>query len=175
MAKFRVLGLEKIEIGNCGADGAMGSSLTEIKKIVPESVIFDTEKPEVIELFVEGVDAPDIQKISKSGLKAVSLKTRDLATGNLELFDGGTTETGKYSAPVQTIEKYQSVKVTGKYVSGKRGVLSIPRALVIAKITMPFHKGESGMIEAEMRVATPENATGTALSPWQFEYEDEPA
>ena len=175
MARYRVLGLEKIEMGDCGANGAMGSSLSEIGKIVPESVIFETTEPEILELFIEGVDAPDLQRIAKSGLKSVSFKTREVTPANLAIFDGGEVDTGVYSAPVETIEKYQSVKITGKYVEGNRGVLSIPMALIIAKVTMPFHKKESGMIEATARVATPENAQGVALSPWQFKYEAEPA
>ena len=157
--KYRMHGYEKIEIGDCGADGAMGGSLTEIKAIVPDSVIFEVAEPEIAEIFVEKLDEPDILELIKGGIKSISLATRDLKTGNLELFFGGSTVPPKWSAPIKTVKKYQSVKLTGKSVDGKAIEISIPKVLMSAKLTGNLKDSDSGIIESNCKVAIPVGAS----------------
>lgn len=172
--KFRMHGYDTIKIGDCGADGAMGGALTELLAIVPDSVIFEQLEPEVVEIEVEGTDEPDITDIIKGGLKSVSVQTRDITTGNLELFFGGATATGVWSAPVKSVKKFQSVELTGKYVNGERIRIDIPRCLVTAKLTGNLKDSDSGIIEINLKIATPVNAAGASLSPYQIEYETQP-
>ncbi len=156
--KYRIHGYEKIEIGDCGANGAMGGSLTEIDAIVPDSVIFEVTEPEIIQVMIEKSDEPDITDIAKGGLKSVALATRDTKAENLILFLGGTSVPGPpvvWTAPIKTVKKFQSVKITGKYVEGHASVVAIPKVLVIAKLTGAFKGPDSGIIEASLKVAKP--------------------
>ncbi len=167
--KYRVHGYEKIEIGDCGADGAMGAVLTEIDAIVPDSVLFEVLEPEIVEIPIEGADEPDIMDIARGGLKSVALATRDTKAENLILFLGGTSAAGPpivWTAPIKTVKKFQSVKITGKYIEGHASVVAIPKVLVIAKLTGAFKGPDSGIIEASLKVATPVDAAGAALAPY---------
>lgn len=171
MAKYRIQGFKKIEIGDCGADGAMGVALTEINAIVPDSAHFDVAEPEVTEIFVEGTDEPDIMDIAKGGLKAVNIATRDTSAVNLILFLGGTSVAGPpivWTAPIKTVKKFQSVKLTCKYIEGHATVIAIPKVLVIAKLNGAIKDSDSGAIEAKLKIATPVNAAGAALAPFSI-------
>ena len=170
--KYRMHGYDTIKQGACGADGAMGASLAEIGAIVPDSVVFEVLEPELTEIFVEGTDEPDILDIAKGGLKSVTVSTRDVSVANMESFFGGSTAVDRvWSAPVRTVKKFQSVELVGKYVDGNRIKITIPRALVTAKLTGSLQDAESGVIDINYKVGTPVNASGVALSPYQIEYE----
>ena len=157
--KYRMHGYSKIEIGDCGVDGAMGTVLTEVKAIVPDSVVMEILEPELTEIFVEDQDEPDILDVSKGGLKTINFSTRDVKTDNLELFFGGSTAGTKWSSPVRSVKKFQSVKLTGKYVDGNAIEISVPKVLMAAKLTGSLQDSESGIIEAGCKVSVPVGAS----------------
>ena len=157
--KYRMHGYSKIEIGDCGVDGAMGTVLTEVKAIVPDSVVMEILEPELTEIFVEDQDEPDILDVSKGGLKTINFSTRDVKTDNLELFFGGSAAGTKWSSPVRSVKKFQSVKLTGKYVDGNAIEISVPKVLMAAKLTGSLQDSESGIIEAGCKVSVPVGAS----------------
>jgi hypothetical protein len=170
MSKFRLHGIDTIKIGACGAAGTMGSSLNAINALIKESVVFTIEDPEIARLLVENTDEPDIIAITKAGAKMVKFSTRDFNVDTLAVFFGGTATLEVWAAPVNSNTKiWQSVEITGQYVDGYKTVLSIPRALVYAKMTAPFTNAESGIIEVTCEVAVPVDGSGVALSPFEIE------
>jgi len=168
--KYRMLGIEKLEIGEVGADGAMGSTLAELEAIVPDSVVFEIGEPEVGEILIEGQDDPDVISIIRGGIKTVTAQIRDASIEMMELFFGGTVATTIYSAPVKSTPIYQSVKITCESVDGKALEISIPKVLVTAKLDGAAKASDSGMISASLKVLAPCDASGVALSPYQWTF-----
>lgn len=169
MAKYRMKGISKIEIGACGADGAMGSSLAEVANIYKDSVELTIEAPDKTEIQCEGSDAPDILAVDGSGkVKQLAFATLDLSTTNMELFLGGAVATGVWSAAVSDDPIYKSIKITTIAYSGYYYVIDIPRALVLGKLTAPLKKTDVGKIECEAHIEAPINASGVYLSPYQI-------
>lgn len=167
-------GVESVEIGDCGADGAMGTSLAAIKAIAKDTVIFEIAEPDITEIEIENTDEPDILDIEKSGIKSLSFETRDLSLDNFVTYFGGSTTTGPpevYDAPVRTTKILQSVKLTSRYVDGNRIVISIPKAFVYASLSGEAQNSETGRIVVTARVMTPFDATDTALAPFTVQYE----
>jgi len=168
MAKYRISGLDKIEMGACGADGAMGATLSELK-IADESAIMEIGEAEVKKFFLEGVDAPDIIKIlGKNRLKELQFSVPEMSIDSFELFLGGATVTGKWSASITDIEIYQSIKITTVVYAGFYYVIDIPRALIIGKLTLPLKKGEIGKFDVKAIIESPEDASNVPLSPYQI-------
>lgn len=176
MSKFRMFGVEKVEIGDCGADGIMGTSLSEIDGLVKDSVIFEIPEPDITEIEIENADEPDILDINKAGVKSVSLETRNLSLANFAKFLGGevvTDVSDEYQAPVSTTKILQSVKLTGKYVDGNRIVISIPKAFVYGTLGGEMQRSETGRLGVNCRVMTPYDGSGDALPPYTVAYEAE--
>jgi hypothetical protein len=170
MPKFRLHGIDTIKIGDCGADGAMGASLTAINALIKESVVFSIDEPEIARLLVENTDEPDIIAITKAGMKKVTFSTRDFDVDTLAIFFGGSASGEVFSATVNSNTKiWQSVEITGQYVDGYKTVIDIPRALVYAKMNAPFTNAESGIIEVTCEVAVPVNGSGVAQAPYTLE------
>lgn len=165
-------GIAKIEIGDCGADGIIGTVLEEIKAFVKDSVLFDVGEPETVDIEIEGTDEPDIFAISKGGPKMLTFGTRDLKPENLALFLGGKVVAGEtFTAESTTpVPVYQSVKITSEPVDGKYMEIEIPKAAVYAKNAGALQKSESGILEVSCRIMTPFDATDTALSPYKITY-----
>jgi len=172
--KYRLHGIETVSLGDVGADGAMGGTLVAVGALVKESVIFEIEEPEIARIMVEGTDDPDILAITQGGMKTLKFQTRDFDINNLVSFFGGAVSETIYSAPVNSNTKiWQSVEVIGNFVNGMQAKLSIPKALIYAKMTGGFTPGDSGIMEVTCEVGVPVNATGVALSPYTFTYVDE--
>ena len=167
--KMRIHGFDKLEYSTCGADGGLGAVDTELLAIVPDSTKYGIEKPEDIEIPIEGSDEPDIRDILRGGLKTVHIKSYDTNAANLVSFFGGSaTEIAPfvYTAPIKSAKIFMSIQVTCKYVEGHATVLKIPKVLVLASLVGAISDKESGYIDLEFKVASPISALGVALAPF---------
>ncbi|PLK44406.1 hypothetical protein [Emticicia sp. TH156] len=155
MGKLVTIGLAKIEVGEIGTNGVMGTSLETIGHTAEGSCTIETADPEITEFFVEELDEP----IHTAAKMAVTTITFQLASPDLEqckaVFGGdlnpetGTPTSWDYPSGLVTIEK--SVKITPK----EGLIFSIPRAKITAKFTGQFGRSETLKVEVVITVLKP--------------------
>jgi len=154
MTDIYTLGLAKIEIGDIGADGGMGQSLSVIGQTLEGTCNVKQDDPETNDFYAEELDDP-VVSISKRGKTtlAYSVMNPDLTTLQ-KLFGGtvsGTGATAKWNAPAQLPVIEKSVRVTPQM-----GLIwEFPRMKINAKINGQFSRKNIFVIEV----------TGTALQP----------
>ena len=93
MAKYRLIGFDKLEIGDVGADGAMGGTLVEQKAVDEDSVFVNIGEAETERFYNEGQDAPDMIRTIRNGLKEVLYNMKDMTVDNFTKYFGGTATT----------------------------------------------------------------------------------
>lgn len=173
MSKRRLLGLESIKMGDCGADGAMGGSLTALGHFVQESAILTFPEPDKTEIIDEEADEPDLIILTRSGAKNLVFGTRDMETASLiRAFGGSENVDGGWDAPVETFIKEQSVEIKTKVVNGRRKVIKIPKAAISASFDGKFTKKDPGVINYSIDVLTPRDGSDVALTPVHIDYEN---
>lgn len=168
MSAKSIVGIEKIEMGDCGADGAMGLTLAEHVLIERDSVLLKMDEPGKTDLYVEGSDSPFMVIPDPNRVRALEFALRDMEAATLEKLFGGTVATDTWSAPASEALIEQSVKVTTKAVSGYYREISIPRALIRASMNAPLKSNETATVKVVCDILTPFDGSGTALSPIQI-------
>jgi hypothetical protein len=166
ITKRRLYGITSIKMGSCGAAGAMGSSLTAIDKLKRDSVTFTKDIQETQDLMVEESEYPDFQLFLTGKPFVFEFETYSITPANLiKAFGGTNTTTTKWKAPVTESLLEQSVEICTKSVEGHYMKIEIVRAAVKAQLTAPLKRGDAGSIKFTVTTLTPENTSGTYLSP----------
>ncbi len=148
------LGLSKIEVGDIGTDGAMGTTLSTLGYTYQDTCKMTQDDPETTEHYAEEADDP-IVSISRGGKTNFAFSIMDADLTVLKTLLGGTTTgtgaTEKWEAPdkLPVIEK--SVRITPE--QGLK--FEIPRMKLVSKINAEFSKKGIMLIEV----------TGTVLQP----------
>jgi len=165
-SKIRMVGLESILIGACGADGTMGGSLTPLGHFVEESALLSFPLPTKTEIIDEESDEPDMILKNRGGAKTLAFSTRDMSNANLILaFGGAENASSGWDAPTDVHDIERSVKIKSKVYNGTRRVYYIPRASISAAFNGKFNKKDPGTIDFEVDVITPRDAGDVALAP----------
>ena len=165
-SKIRMVGLESILIGACGADGVMGEDLVPIGHIVEESALLSFPLPTKTAITDEGALDPDMILLSSGGMKKLNLSTRDMQNSNLILaFGGSENGSGGWDCPTDIYVAERSVQAKSKVYSGVRKVYNLPRILVTAAFNGGFKEKDPGTINLELLVLTPRDASDVALRP----------
>jgi hypothetical protein len=150
--KIYTLGLEKIEMGEVGTDGGMGTTLAQIGYTYEDTCTLTTEDPTDTEFYVEELDDP-VAVISKQGKTTFSFSLANPSADTLKELMGGTvnSSTGAWEAPTKlpTIEK--SVKITPT----QGFVITVPRMKIVAKFNANFSKTNMTLVEVTGTVLTP--------------------
>lgn len=127
-------GIEKIELGPIGVDGAMGTTLESLGYTEEDSVKITFEDATKTEFFAEEVDAA-WYVTTKQGKKSFEFTIANPDPETLVAVFGGTvTGTGSsmiYKAPAVVPAIEQSLKITPKIGMG----FNFPRVLVTAKFS----------------------------------------
>ena len=92
-----LVGVSTIKFGTCGTNGTMGTTLTAIGIIVPDSVLLTLEAPDKIDIFVEDFAFPFISIPDPDVVQSFEFSSRDVSPANLVKALGGTTTTTKWT------------------------------------------------------------------------------
>lgn len=166
MGKSRLVGIESVEMGDPGADGAMGASLTAIGDLVPDSVMLNIPEMEVEKLYIEGQIAPDVVIEQPEISITAEWRTRDVDPATLAKAFGGTSDATSWSFPTNPTGIDQSVKLTSKVVDGSKFEIDIPLAKIRSSLDGKLVKNASGEIKFVADVMLPyDSSGGTYVSP----------
>jgi len=171
VTKHRLLGIESIKIGACGANGLMGTDLTEIGSLVRETVNVKKDKPDVAKIYVEGADLPDLSVLNDGGALLLSFSTRDIKPANMVKAFGGAAlpaiagAGGDVTATitVNTIEVTGATFVTDGLEPGMQ--ITLANSLLSNDGVYTIES-----IDSETQITVVENITATEVADVTFEF-----
>lgn len=147
------LGLSKIEVGDIGADGAMGDTLAPLGYTYQDTCKMTQEDPETTEHYAEEVDDP-IVSISRGGKTNFAFSIMDADVNVLKTLFGGTVTGDSWSAPAKLPAIEKSVRITPE--QGLK--FDIPRMKLASKINGEFSKKGLFLIDVAGTVLQPTKA-----------------
>lgn len=157
MSETRILGLDKIEVGDIEADGDVSTSFAQLGVTYRDTADLTQDDPEVTEHNSEENDEPE-EVIMTKGKTSIKWSIVNAAPNTLaEVLGGNVTgvapdEVWEAPSTAQDIEK--SIKITPK--RGK--VITIPRAKIQAKINYKLARTGIFLVEITANVMTPTKA-----------------
>jgi hypothetical protein len=159
-----IIGIKEIKMGACGTNGTMGTSLTTLGDLVPDSVNLIFEEPGSTDLYVEDYDTTYYSIPDPAVPRRLEFSSRDLASTTMERAFGGTViNSTRWEAATSVSAIEQSLTAETKVVGGYKKMIYIPRALIRASLDGKMQKKDSAAIKVIAEVLTPFNSGGTAL------------
>lgn len=153
MSETRVIGLAKVEIGDVGATGAMGTTLAQLGVTLSDSAELSQADPTETDINSEENDDPE-EILYEKGKTTFKFSIIDYTPATLAKVLGGEVTTVApivWKAPATVVVLEKSIKITSK--SGV--VFSIVRAKVAAKLTAKFSKKGVAQVDITATVMTP--------------------
>lgn len=157
-------GIDLIEIGDTGTDGAMATSLRVLGHTNIDSASITEADGTVTDFLVEELDTP-IYSTNVPGKKTMTFQVADPDLEAFqEVFGGTITGTGDaavWNAP-QTIPRREiSIKITPKIGY----IIQIPRAILMPRLSADLGKNRLVMIEVTADILNPQD---TDIAPIMF-------
>ena len=170
-----ILGVESIEIGDPG-DGVMGTTLTPFTEIEVGSTGLEGSTASETTLSTENSDSyitldgdttPTTLSFRLYGLTA---EERVMLMGG-EVGADATPDAGNWLAPNTKPTIFQSVKLNGKTIDGKRGVIKVPFGKISARDQGTITKNGLPAVAVTVTVNTPQSAAGVKGAPYVIGWE----
>lgn len=159
-------GISNSKMGPAGANGAMGSTLTDITLIVADSVQVTFPVPTTTPIIAEEQDTAFVI-LSSPQPKTITLKSHDVSPTNLVRAFGGsvTTVTGvdTFTPGVQYTLPEQSYQFTTRALQGKTQTWKFPRCQVYFSLDANPSKTNTFQITFTINVLQPYDASNVAL------------
>lgn len=177
MAEKKVLkGIDKVEMGDPGADGAMSTNLSQVGDLVPDSVKLTLEEGGSTELYTEDSDAPFLVVPDKHIPKTIEFQSRRISINELQRFFGGTISDSDsdstddtFELPVKYERKQKSIRLTTKAVDGRVWEVKAPLAVIRPSLNGQMLEGDTAIIQVTADIEAPYDSTSEKyLSPLQF-------
>lgn len=156
-------GIDKIEVGETGANGTMGSVLDVLGYTNIDSASMTEADGTTTDFNVEELDTPLYSRTTPGKITL----TFQVADPNLvafqKVFGGTITGTGSaavWNAPQSRPDKEWSVKITPKVGF----VIQVPRAKLTPKMNMNLGKNNLSMIEITLEVLTPQDSATAPIA-----------
>lgn len=172
-----ILGVTGIFIGDPG-DGVMGTTLTEFNDIEVGSTGLEGSEANEETIATESNDSyltvdntatPTTLTFRLYGLTpAQRVELMGGRVGGVE--DVG--DEGNYLAPSSIEPIYKSVKLVGKEINGKRGIIKVPFGKLVARESGTITKNGLPAVEVRVTANTPESQAGVEGSPYILGWED---
>ena len=163
-AEFGIIGVNKIELGNCGTNGLMGTTLTEITDIVTDSVNLVFDEPGKTDLTVENLVTPWASIPDPLRAKRIEFSSRNVDPAMLvKAFNGTTVNSTRWEESTVATIIEQSVKITSSTIAGYKRIIYIPKSVIRASFDGKLQSKDSSAIKFVCDINAPVNSGGTVL------------
>lgn len=172
--KFELTGVESFKMGDCGAAGAMGGSLTQYVGIKEGTMTFDFAPPTISEIFIEESDTAYTTNTTGSA-KSFTFELLGLKLSQVPKFLGGTFTAGsggtkdKYAYPAAAADILQSVQFTSKDSEGHTAIYSFPKCRVSGAMSGTNTKTDTIGLNVTISILQPIDGSGVLLAPMTVE------
>ena len=162
MAKVFTYGLTSVEFGDVATDGGVATTFSNKGLTFKDSFEIASADADVQEFQSEENDEPEIS-ISTQGKKIYKFQLMNPGVDELLYFLGGVVVAGPpkvWQAPGQTPVNEKSIKITPK----KGHILTITRALIVAKESGKYSKTGLAMLDITITVMKPTKALEPSMT-----------
>lgn len=171
---FNSVNITKFEMGAEGADGAMGTSLTQYNAMKEGTVVLGFEAPTTTDINIEESNvafyiAPG-EQVMEVRMSILGLAMSDLVTfrgGTYTAGTGGTKDTWDMATSPATI--LQSVKLTSATTDGDPMVRLLSKCQIFAFESQTLTKTDAIGLDLIIRVLIPVNSSGVPQTPVSIE------
>ena len=174
--KFELGGIEKFEMGDPGAAGVIGPSLTTYVGIKEGTFTFSLVAPTTNDINIEESDFPYAQQVSGSP-QSFTFELFGLKYSDLVAFKGGTFTPGtggtrdKYEAPSTIPDIVQSIVFDSKDGANNVGTYSYVKCKITAEQTQTNTKTDLVGLMVTATILQPDDGAGNLTTAWFVEGE----
>lgn len=166
MAKLH--GIEKIEIGPIGVNGAPGASLVAVTAIQMDSVNITIPQVDAENIYVEEVDSVyDALEPSEPDPVTMQFATYKADNTTLNTIFGGVLASGKYTPSRNGVER--TVKIYSRTRDGVQKVITFPKMRLRPSIEGSLTKSALTSVTGNGTALTPYDASNNALPDFYME------
>lgn len=162
MASKAVYSLTSLKMGAAGANGAMGTTLSNISKIAEGTVTFDFPAPDITNITPEEDDLPFVT-LKTEQPKTITWESLDMSLEALQTAFGGTITTNKLTPGVGFEIPEQSLEIKTRTLQGTSHTFAFPRVSVHATFTGSLQKTDVLRLQFTATVLRPYDGSGVAL------------
>jgi len=174
--KFELSGVVSFKMGDVGAAGTMGSSLTQYTGVKEGTMTFDIAAPTSNDINIEETDFPYATQLSGAA-KSFTIELLGLKLSDLEDFLGGTFTAGssskdKWEAPSAIPNILQSVEIVSDDGLGNATTYSYVQCRVSGFQSQTNTKTDLVGLQLTFNITQPVDGSGDPTTPWFIEGED---
>lgn len=174
--KFELSGVISFKMGDVGAAGTMGTSLTQYLGVKEGTMTFDIAAPTSNDINIEESDFPYATQLSGSA-KSFTFELLGLKLSQLPEFLGGTFTAGtggtkdKWEAPTAIPNILQSVEIISKDSLGNSTTYSYVQCRVSGFLSQTNTKTDLVGLQVTFNITQPVDGSGDPTTPWFIEGE----
>jgi len=174
--KFELGGVNKFEMGAVGANGIMGSVLTQYLGIKEGTFTFSIAAPSATDINIEESDFAYTQQLSGSP-KSFTFELFGLHLSDLPDFLGGTFTPGvggtkdRWKAPSAIPNIIKSIAITSVDGDGNVGVYNYVKCRIYAEQTQTATKTDLIGLQVTASILQPVDASGDPTTPYYVDGE----
>ena len=162
MAEIRAYGLEYIKVGDIGAGGAMGTSLSILGVTYENTAELIQDDPDITEIkSEENIEPEEIFEVE--GTKRINWSIMNYDPDEIVKVLGGTstgTEPNKtWSSPITK----EPIELSIEFKTKTGHIVQIARAKITAKLNWTIRKNGVALIEIQGRIMTPTDGTSSPI------------
>ncbi len=162
------VGCKTIKYGTCGTNGTMGTTLSTVGLIVPDSVIFNLAEPDSEPVLCEDVSGAVSYLTDGTQIASFEWEQRDISPATLAKFISGTTTGEVFTPDVAVTIKEASVELTTLVHGGKSFKFEFPRTILKASIAGEAKKKGTFRMKIKCDVAVPFDGSGNPLAQYKI-------
>ena len=172
--KFELGGVDKFEMGDVGAGGTMGGTLTTYRGIKEGTFTFSLAAPTTNDINIEESDFPYTQQVSGSP-QSFTFELFGLKLSEVPAFKGGTFTAGsggtkdKWEAPTGIPDIIHSIAITSKDGEGNESVYSYVKCKIFAEQTQTNTKTDLIGLMVTATILQPDDGAGNLTTPYFVE------
>lgn len=177
--KFELSGVVSFKMGDVGAAGTMGTSLTPYTGVKEGTMTFDIAAPTTNDINIEETDFPYATQLS-GGAKSFTFELLGLKLSDLVAFLGGTFTAGtggskdKWEAPSAIPSILQSVEIVSKDSLGNATTYSYVQCRVSGFQSQTNTKTDLIGLQLTFNITQPVDGSGSPTTPYYVEGETIP-
>lgn len=158
-----LVGVTTIETSPLGVDGALGTTMTALGLLVPDSVVLTFAAQTKTDIMIENQVDPYLTVLDPSRIRELKFSSRDIDPVTLQTFFGGTGNTTVWSASRSAeVAVERSIRITSRVAGGNSWVITIPRAAVQVDLDGKMQSKDTMNVNFVCTILSPLDTAATA-------------
>lgn len=157
-----VYSLESVKMGAAGANGVMGSSLSDITQIAAGTLTMNFPEPTKTDIIPEEGETAFVS-LKEAQSKTIEFESLNMDVDALAVLFGGAVVTGTFTPGASFSMPDQSFQFTTRVLSGKKQTWKFPKVSVSGSFSGSLSKTDVLKLKYTITVLQPYDVEGAAL------------